>query len=283
MNLSESDKNASLSEDLTVILLRGNGSPRTFRFSLPALQRSLTALGFLFAFAVASAIFLLLLNLLRTTHVERAEIPVPAATAPVAEAPQRPSLWQRLTESSPSSPTATSDSGGKGDSELRKEVEGLKEELSKVNGQIDGRHALNNGVNTGLLQFFGPRSQPVAEADTPIRVKSVKVARDPAKKEIYVDFELHNVDPENKIARGYIVVLAKTQSMITSYPDTAFNPTQNIVLDYNKGETFAVSRFRPARAVFAADPLEGKKPRFQVLLFASDGKVISDLHVEEKK
>ncbi|MGZ3684336.1 MAG: hypothetical protein ACXVCI_10825, partial [Bdellovibrionota bacterium] len=56
--------NGKLSDDLTVILLRGNGSPRTFRLKLPALQRSLTALGFAFAFAIAAAVLLLIWNLL---------------------------------------------------------------------------------------------------------------------------------------------------------------------------------------------------------------------------
>lgn len=289
LNTSETEKNPSLSEDLTVILLRGNGSPRTFRFSLPALQRSLSLLGLLFALAVSSAIFLLFLNLFQTSRVEKIAIPVPAP--PVAEAPEvpalpapapapGPTLWQRIVGTGTGGGTATE---SREDSDLRKEVEGLREELTKLNGKIDGRHELANGANTGLLQFFGPRSQALAEDATSIRVRNVKVERDPAKREIYVDFEIHNVDPEGRQARGYIVVLAKTASLLVSYPDNAFNPAHNIVLDYTKGETFGVSRFRPARAVFADGALEGKKPRFQVLLFASDGKVIADLHVEEKK
>ena len=88
------------------------------------------------------------------------------------------------------------------------------------------------------------------------------------------------MDPEQKTARGYIVVLAKGTTTLASYPEGAFSPSQNIVLDYTKGETFGVSRFREARATFKAAAFEGQKPRFQVLLFASDGRVINNLHVE---
>ena len=260
--------NGRLSEDLTVILLRGNGSPRTFRFNLPALQKSLTALGFAFAFAIASAVLLLLWNLFHFTsnRVELAPVPVVAATAPVApSAPPKKGFWGN---------------GGNApeDGELRKEVQGLRDDIAKLNAQADGRKDLASGANGALLQFFGPRN--VAEADSPMQVKNVKVARNPPSKEIYVDFELHNTDPNQQQIRGYIVVLAKTANDLMSYPENAFSPTQNIVLDFTKGETFGVSRFRQARAVFPAAPLEGKHPRFQILLFSDEGKVIADLHVE---
>jgi hypothetical protein len=102
-------------------------------------------------------------------------------------------------------------------------------------------------------------------------------------KNIYVDFELHNTDPDQKAARGYIVVLAKTPGFLMTYPDGVFSTNQNIVLDFTKGETFGVSRFRQARATFRAEPLEGKKANYQVLLFANDGRVIADYHVEDSQ
>jgi hypothetical protein len=260
--LKNASLNTRLSEDLTVILLRGNGSPRTFRLSLPALQRSLTALGFVFAFAIAAAVLLLIWNLFHFTPY-RAEAPpaAPYAASPIAAA-------------APSSPDA-----GLGEDELRKEVAGLHEDIARLNAQANGRKDLENGANGGLLQFFGPRNVP--ETDTVMQVKNVKVARNASGREIYVDFELHNTDPDQKQRRGYIVVLAKTPSLLLSYPENVFNPSQNIVLDFTRGETFAVSRFRQARATFQAGPLEGRHPRFQVLLFSDEGKVIADLHVEE--
>ncbi len=258
MNIVESQKNPNLSDDLIVVLLRGNGSPRTFRFSLPALQRSLTTLGFLFAFAVAAAIFLLLLNLFHFGS-DRAETSTTSPTPAAA-----------LT----SAPSDT----GKNDLELHKEVAGLHEDIARLTAQADGRKELANGANSGLLQFFGPSNTSVAESL--IQVKNLKVVRGPTKS-IYVDFELHNVDPNQKQARGYIVVLAKTPSFLAVYPEGVFSSNQNIVLDFTKGETFAVSRFRQGRAIFPSASLNGKDAQFQVLLFGTDGKVIADLHVED--
>ncbi len=274
-----SQGNNRLSEDLTVILLRGNGSPRTFRLSLPALQRSLTALGFLFAFALLSALGLLGLQLLRPASFQRVvTLPAPVAPAPNPDsAPSPPpsaeakpsNFWKSLTGSN----------GHATEEEMRKENEALREEVSRLSGQVDGRKELAPGQLPGLMQFFGPRN--VEGGISPLAVKNIRVSRGGEQmKELFVDFELHNVDPEQKTARGYIVVLAKSQNLIASYPEGAFNPTQNIVLDYTKGETYGVSRFREARAVFRAAPLEGQRPRFQILLFASDGRVINNLHVE---
>ena len=82
--------------------------------------------------------------------------------------------------------------------------------------------------------------------------------------------------------RGYIVALAKTNDLLMVYPPNAFNPSQNIVLDFTKGETFGVSRFREARATFPAAALTNRHPRFQILLFSTDGRVIANQHVEEQ-
>lgn len=249
----EDQNNPSLSQDLTVIFLRGNGSPRTFRLSLPALQRSLTALGFFFALAIVAAVFLLLLNLFRFT-------PDQSSTTTYT-------------------PPAILSEPGKDDASLGQEVLALREDVARLNAIADGRKNLAPGTNPTPLQFFGPRNSPAESS--PIQVKNLKVAHNAATKNVYVDFELHNIDPEQKLARGYILVLAKMPGSILSYPDGAFSTTQNIVLDFTKGETFGVSRFRQARAIFPAAPFEGKAARFQVLLFTNDGKVIADLHVED--
>lgn len=268
---NNSSRNFSVSEDLTVILLRGNGSPRTFRLSLPALQRSLTAVGFLFTFAVLAALVLLVVSLVRPAVRERvvevaAPAPAPVSATEASQADTKP-FWKSLTGKGDEA---------KGEEELRGEVQALRAEISRLSGLADNRKELKEGQLPGLLQFFGPRN--VEEGLSPIAVKNVRAAV--SGKDLTVDFELHNVDPEQKTARGYIVVLAKGTSTLASYPEGAFSPSQNIVLDYTKGETFGVSRFREARATFKASAFEGQKPRFQVLLFASDGRVINNLHVE---
>ncbi|MGE3262518.1 MAG: hypothetical protein AB7K68_12125 [Bacteriovoracia bacterium] len=284
MNIEPKRENPSLSDELTVVFLRGNGSPRTFRVPLVLVQRALTAISFSFCLAVLAAIFFFGLNLLHPSDYLPSTTPPPVAMAPVAPAPvpaetptetAKPGLWQKLAGSG-TSPSSS-------DSELKKEVDGLHQDIARLNSQIDSRKELPKKVNdASVLQLFGPRSVVMTEAETNIRVKNAKFIRDPGAKDVTLSFELHNIDPAQKQERGYIVAIAKTSDMLLVYPPTAFNPNQNIVLDFTKGETFGISRFRAATATFSAAALANKQVRFQILLFSTDGRIIANQHVEEK-
>jgi hypothetical protein len=285
LNIEQKREKPSLSDELTVVFLRGNGSPRTFRVPLMAVQRSLTAIAFTFCFAVLAALFFFALNLLRPsgesapsyTYVATPTQPSPAPAPAVSTTNQKSGVWQRIA----GSVTAPSPSNAS-DSELKKEVDGLREDISKMATQLDGRKDLPKAVNaTGVLQLFGPRSVVMSESETNIRVKNAKLVTDPASKTAVLNFELHNIDPQQKQERGYIVAIAKTNDMLLVYPPNAFNPSQNIVLDFTKGETFGISRFRAATATFSAAALAGKNPRFQILLFSTDGRIIANQHVED--
>jgi len=269
LNIGEKQKKSNASEDLTVVLLRGNGSPRSFRVSLPALHRSLTAVGFLFALAILASLVLLGFSFLRNIN--------PSAQDPIAEAPapktDSPGLWQQIKGSvqSPAGPT---------DSELQKEVVGLRQEIAQLGARLEDRKTLEADSASPLIQFFGSRSSLVPEAQTAMRIKNPRVTKDNAAKLVVLNFELHNVDPQQNQQRGYILAIAKTPDMLLTYPSYALKPNENVLLDFTKGETFAVSRFREAKATFPLAPLEGRKASYQILLFAHDGRVIGNVHVD---
>lgn len=286
MNIGEKQKKSSASEDLTIVLLRGNGSPRSFRISLPALHRSLTTMGFVFALLILASVVLLGFSLLRNRpvsappQVEIAESPEPVKSpgnyveSLPAEEATKPGIWSKLKGAV--EPV-------KSDSETEKEVVGLREDIARLNAQLDGRKDLPAPSSSTLLQLIGPRSELMPEAESVIRIRNANTSRDQATKQVLLDFELHNVDPSQRQARGYIVALAKTQDLVSSYPGGLFAPAQNILLDYTKGETFAISRFRQARATFPLGPLDGRKVSYQIILFATDGKIIANSHVEESR
>ncbi|MGZ3694423.1 MAG: hypothetical protein ACXWQO_09580 [Bdellovibrionota bacterium] len=289
LNIEQNREKTSLSDELTVVFLRGNGSPRTFRVPLIAVQRSLTAIAFTFCLALLAAFFFFGLNLLRSSDsspaptyapavaIAPAPVPLPGSTPPADAV--KTGIWQKIA----GSVNSPSNSGGT-DSELKKEVEGLHQDIARLNSQIDARKDLPKGTNmTTVLQLLGPRSVVMPESDTNIRVRNAKFTRDPAAKEIVLNFELHNIDEQQKQERGYIVAIAKTNDMMLVYPPNVFNPSQNIVLDFTKGETFGISRFRAATATFSAAALSGKNPSFQILLFSTDGRIIANQHVEEKQ
>jgi hypothetical protein len=272
LNIGEKQKKSNASEDLTVVLLRGNGSPRSFRVSLPALHRSLTAVGFLFALAILASLVLLGFSLLR--NITPPQTPIAQAPADTQAPPaSSPGLWQQLKGSvqSPAGPT---------DSELQKEVVGLRQEIAQLGARLEDRKTLEADAASPLIQFFGSRSSLVPEAQTAMRIKNPRVTKDTAAKEVVLDFELHNVDPQQSQQRGYILAIAKTPDMLLTYPSYALKPNENVLLDFTKGETFAVSRFREAKATFPLAPLDGRKASYQILLFAHDGRVIGNVHVD---
>ncbi len=271
----QTELKSKASEDLTVILLKGNGSPRSFRISLPGLHRSLTFLGFFFALTFLGSLILIGVSLFPKTK-ESSKIAENANPTQEQAASSDPSIWNQF--------KGAASKTGESDSEAQKELIGLREDIAKLNSELDSRKEIPLSNPSPLLQFFGPRSTIVPEAESFIRVRNTVENRDRTNKQITLDFELHNVDPQQRQMKGYIVALAKTTDALVSYPNTAFAPSQNIFLDFTRGETFAVSRFRQARAVFSSAGLEGaRKIYYQILIFGTDGKLIFNQHIEGTK
>lgn len=284
------------SEDLTIVFFKGNGSPRSFRVSVPALQRSLTFFGFFLAIAVLGSLTLIGVSLFpRSSTTQQSGTtssgvsnsgasdasstatgsPMVSDSGATAPNERSSSVWDQLKGSMSASRNSSDDS------ELKKEVDGLREDIAKLNSELDQRKELPLNNPSPLLAFFGPRSTMIAEADSLMRVRNANEVRDASSRQIYLDFELHNVDPQQRQVKGYIVVLAKTTEALVSYPANAFAPSQNIFLDFTRGETFAVSRFRQARANFPTPLLDtAKKIYYQILIFGTDGKLLSNVNVE---
>ena len=319
MNIPETKKKANASEDLTVVFLKGNGAPRSFRISLNHLYRSLTAIGFTFATALLATVFFIGFSFVQSwksspsvrvlvqtvtatapslatssesstaqTTVTETKTQTAAATeitktltqtvtqtATVTEAAKtedKTGLWQRIGAISGLGPSET---------EMKKEIAGLREDNAKLNSKLDGRkNIVASGAPSQVVQLLGSRSEMVAEGQSFVKIRNPQVTKD--KNNLYLSFELQNTDPAQKQERGYIVVLAKSSDMVYSYPAGAFSPRDNILLNYTKGETFGISRFREAKADFPLKYVDGKVLDFQILLFNTEGKIISNLHVEHK-
>lgn len=303
---TETRSKSSLSQDLTVVLIRGNGSPRSFRVPLPALQRSVLLLSLVLTTSIAAALLFFGLNILRvdsssfraskilspppastptlpsnsepSPQVPIAPIPATTTATPAESTENKSGLWDKLTNAATQLKPTTSPA------ERDQEMEGLREDIAKLNAKLEDRKEVPaNQENVSLLQFMGPKSALIPASESTMKVEGIKVVKDPAGKEVYLDFELHNVDPSQKPSRGYIIAVAKTADVIAVYPSSAFSPTQNILLNFTKGETFGVSRFRQARATFNLAAFNGKKPSFQIILFGTDGRVLSSIQVEDSK
>jgi hypothetical protein len=219
------------------------------------LQRSLTMASF------ALGVLLLAIVVLGGLLLLAREAPLPAV--PVTQEGKSPTAPSSSENLSP---------------EKEAELAGLRSDLAKLNSQLDQRKDLSPQGQSPLISIFSPRTTIVPESGSQMRVRNARPGRDLAAQQWTLDFELHNVDPQQSQERGYILVLAKANDILLAHPSNSFQANQNILLDFTKGETFAVSRFRQARATFPA--LGQRKPSFQILLFGTDGKILVNQHVE---
>lgn len=228
-----------------MVLLRGNGSPRTFRLNIPYLQRSLLLLG--------ATIALLLMIALGAGGVALMKKNTLQISLPVADK-----------------------------DEASKELIGLREDLEKLQNQLEDRKTLPNKVEDkgAPLKLLSANTVLVPEAESTVRVKNPVITKN-NQGDVKIGFELHNVEPSQRQVRGYIVVLAKNKNFMMSYPEGAFSPSDNVFLNYTHGETFAISRFRTAVAEFHHVPPVDGPLHFQIFLFSTMGKILTMMHLQE--
>ena len=258
----KSKENSALSNALTVVLIRGNGTPRSFRLAVPELQRSIFTLGLSFLVLLAIGVSSIGFYFYQRKHLLLDQLPRITVAVPTTA----PTIS--------SAPPANAD-------EQSKELAGLHEELSKINTQLDQRQALPTDNNSKVfLQFLSARNVAVPDNEALVKIQNAQPTR--VGNDIQLSFELHNIDNEQKQVRGYIVALAKSSDFLFVYPSGAFSPKENIILNFAKGETFAISRFRAAQAIFKNVPTGTSPINYQILLFSWEGKLLGSLYLEGK-
>jgi len=259
------EENKKLTNELTLVFLRGNGVPKTLRLQIPELKRFIIVLSALFGILLIVS-FVLAGAYLYQKNILRNSMNTTASSLPA------------VVENAPSISPSFSSTKGENDA---KEASGLREDISKLHIELEKRKTISGEVNDNIvLQMMSAKSTFVPDIDAFMKVKNPRIKRNPSTKDLSLDFELHNIDPKQQQIRGYIVVLAKNPNMLFAYPPGVLSPQENVLLRFTKGETFAVSRFREAQAIFKNLPTE--ITHFQIILFNTLGKVLASLQVEEK-
>ena len=238
-----------LSKDLTLVLLRANGSPRTFNLPIPRLKRSLMLISGLFAFlAFSSTIFSGLY------------------------------VYENYIAKRP--PLLTSEDAAKLES-----IKGLTSEINTLQANLEKRKKLGSSVttvhsaDTVPLSLFSAMSTQVD--NSAVQINNPSIRRSESDSSIDLKFELQNKFPNKQRVRGYIIVLAKTPDQIHVYPERAFSIDEDVLLNYNQGETFGISRFRAASAKFTNIDAKRGDLSFHILIFSYTGKILNSLHVKE--
>lgn len=258
-------RKSRLSQDLTILLMRGNGSPRAFRIRVPALVRSLVSLsGVLFGLSLFAILSLLWI------FVFPKSIALPKIEMPQIVSPSPSPVAQTSTDTVEGDQIPASDAS-------------FKEELQKLQAQLEDRKKLPTKSQISLttaenIQFFGPNSSVIPSDQVFLQLKNIRANVSGNRAEL--NFDLQNVHPSQQQVRGYIVVLAKGAHALFTYPSQVLSPKDNILLNYGKGETFAVSRYRQAQAKFENLPADIGPLSYQILLFQPDGHLILSSHVE---
>lgn len=237
-----------LSNDLTLVLIRGNGAPRTFNLPLPKLKRNIVLLaGIFLILATTSCVFAAL-------YIHQNYL---ASTPPVMTEEDRVRL---------------------------ESVNDLSANLADAQAALESRKKLHMGENDKggtPVTLLGPTSTILA--NSPVQIDKPTVKRQQGSADVTIEFNLQNTRPDQDRIRGYIVILAKTPKSVYAYPEGAISIDENILVNFAKGETFGISRSRATVATFHDVKAEKGELSFQIFIFSHTGQILASMNVLEER
>ena len=157
---------------------------------------------------------------------------------------------------------------------LKDQVEQLQAQVQ--NAKIAAQFPKEIDKKNPVLALFTPNVSDISANQEQVQISNFRFSKTNGKSPATLTFELHNAKPGESTEKGYIVVLARSDQKLQVYPN-AFNLSGPHLLDFEKGETFQVARFRLVNAQFSEDAKE-----FQVLIFTRKGELLINSRHEVK-
>ncbi len=247
--------------DLKVVLYKENHVPRSFDLSTKSLYKVL-----LLASVCGFALFFSVVLLLKTYLWDKTLVPKIANT-----------LLLKIPTSDVSAPKGSIEEKN---AILQDEVEALKIRLKNQAVVESSPKAIDK--TSPALALFSPNILDKTKDQSVVAIQNFKLTQittKPSKTEL--SFELHNTLGSDSIQKGYVIVLAQTVNQLRSYPDV-FNSGGSYLLDFEKGETFQVARFRIVNTQFQFEEQENPH-RFQILIFTRVGELLINYGYEVSK
>jgi hypothetical protein len=175
------------------------------------------------------------------------------------------------------------------DSLDRNDPKVLKDKIEQLTQQLENQKkqeqlSKNFITDSPVLALFSPIVRD--ETHIPkVEIKNFKFSSPSQSDSITLSFELHNNDPDSGSQKGYIIVIAKSPNAIEIYPN-AINIKDKFLIDFEKGETFNIARFRMVNAQFESIDKNQIKA-FQIFIFNREGKLwinklVEGLNLEKK-
>ncbi len=163
---------------------------------------------------------------------------------------------------------------------LQDEVDRLQSRIKNLMTEKESPKDLDN--RSPVLALFPPTVSDQTKSQQLVMAKNFSFSAGNGKEPMTLTFELHNSEPGMSVQKGYIVVLARTKNAVKAYPNV-LNPKGPYLVDFERGESFQVSRFRMVNAQF--DTYDARDPvsNFQILIFKRTGEVLLNLTTEVSK
>ena len=157
----------------------------------------------------------------------------------------------------------------------------LKDQLDQLNNKIANATATaaapkDIDKKNPALALFTPIVSDHTQDEPHVLIQNFHYSKANGKTPASLTFELHNAHPGESTEKGYLVVLARTDKGLLAYPNV-FDKTGAQLLDFERGETFQVARFRLVNATFDSDA-----QFFQILIFTRKGEIWINTMYEAK-
>jgi hypothetical protein len=141
----------------------------------------------------------------------------------------------------------------------------IKELTEKLNTPIASSNAID------ALSFFSPiKGQKNLTSPAKVNIQDINISNANNSK-LNVRFNIINTTVNNEKLSGYIHVFLTDGTNFKRFPKTT-EELENFHFNFNSGESFATSRFRPVEAVF--DNISAKNVILKIIIFNRVGDLI---------
>ncbi|HAZ11790.1 MAG: hypothetical protein A2X86_07945 [Bdellovibrionales bacterium GWA2_49_15] len=168
-------------------------------------------------------------------------------------------------------------------------VDQFNAERSSLQSEIKDLHSLNQDLQAKLSspQMMPPSAEGALTSNVfdiftqihgmkDLSSTNIFTIEDPEvifiKDQLHFRFNIVNQTKENQKYSGHVFVIFKDENAYHIYPAEAMT-AENFKIQFNQGESFATTRFRPVEATFKGAP-QGEQGIFNVFIFSRTGDLV---------
>ncbi|OUR97035.1 hypothetical protein A9Q84_11930 [Halobacteriovorax marinus] len=147
-------------------------------------------------------------------------------------------------------------------------------DLESLNAKFEKKLSAGTtgGSKFAILSLFRPTSGQTDLSSTPVlSIDEPKLFKTDST--LTMKFDILNQTKDARKLAGYIHVIMSTPNKMNFYPQNEIG-SEDMLLSYNQGESFAFSRLRHVIASFNTKDLNAPKALFKILIFSRTGDLL---------